>query len=91
MSKVLLLFLEIKDLFFIGLALISNCRVVDRYLSVLKSQMQKIDQASVSHCRVVDRYLNGFKLRMHKIYQSHTVVLLTGIKRFHFHTKYFEY
>lgn len=85
MCIALSLFLEIKDMFFIGRVPISHHRAVDR------SQMQKIEQASASHYRVVDRHLSGFKLHMQKIYRFHIVVLLTGIKHFHFHTKHFEY
>lgn len=64
MSKALSLYLEIKDLIFIDRVLVSHCRAIDPYLSVLKLQIQKIDETSVSHCRVVNRHLNDSKLQM---------------------------
>lgn len=69
MYKALSLYLEIKDPIFIDRVLVSHCRALDQYLSVLKWQINKIDQTPVSHCRVIDRYPNDSKLQMQIIYQ----------------------
>lgn len=77
MFKAVSLNFEIKYLMFIDRVLISHCRAIDMYLSVLKLQMQ-IDQTPVSHIRVVDWYLNDSKLHMQKIHWilvSHCLVV----------------
>lgn len=85
MSKALSLYLEIKDPIFLNQVLISHCRAIDSYLSVLKLYMQKIDQTSVSHCRDVYRSLNDSKLQMQKVYRilvSHCRVVDQYLKVF---------